>query len=1114
MAEVKNSKTLENVLIMAKTKAEKSETETLTQRFFVLALIEYIKAMNDTVEGPAVKQVFGKYWLDFDKIHDEVIACLGKDAGFGESLFFSKKLYDAKALVAKKGGTELTCDFLLECILSEPEDSLKEVIQKTKDEGLEGVKRILEELEIDIDDEEPQKTSTSLSGMVSVSKKIRAGLKAEIFGQDNAVNTFVTGYFQSELMAATDKTKRRPKASFLFAGPPGVGKTFTAETAAKILGLPFQIFDMSEYSDKEASIEFAGSDKVYKNGKAGNVTSFVSANPKCVILFDEIEKAHISVIHLFLQILDAGRIRDNFTDEEVSFKDVIIIMTTNAGKQLYEDSESLDLSGISRKIVINALKTDKNPNTGVPYFPAAICSRFASGNVVMFNHIGAHNLRSIAKKEIEKHIGNFEKEMGIKTYVDDKVYTALLFAEGGNADARTIRARSETFFNDEIYELLRLISSEKNSSEVSDVEKITIDVDLSNATEEIAAMFECDSEDKILVFAGSDTVEACAQKIDCAEVIGVNSVQEATEILKKEDISIVLIDLTEGLEKKCEECLNIEDIESSARDFLKVLHEKWSGIPVFLLENDSYSFGEEEAISFMRQGIRGFLKQDDSFAEEIKKNAMVLHQQACIVRLAGECKTVSFETAQSVIEAGKVAQIKLFDFKKATDIDSEDSKSVLSGVSRPDIKFEDVLGATEAKKELTYFAEYLKNPKKYMDTGVKAPKGVIMYGEPGTGKTMLAKAIASEADVAFIATEGNQFLKGVIGEGSEAVHKIFRIARKYAPSILFIDEIDAIAKERKGTGSSEDTLTAFLTEMDGFVSDPTRPVFVLAATNFDVEPGREKSLDPALMRRFDRRIYIDLPDRKDRIKFIRMKMEKNPALQISDAKIENIAMRATGLSLAVLDSIVELALRSAIRAGSTVVNDEIFEEAFETFNGGEVKKWDSSQLERVARHESGHALLCYLSGETPSYLTVVARGNHGGYMQHSEQEGKAIYTKDEILSKIRISLGGRAAEVVYYGEKDGVSTGASGDLFSATNMAQRIICEYGMDESFGLAVTNPHEGEIAVKVRDAVNKILNEQMNEAIRLVSENKNKIDALVDSLMDNNHLTGPEIEKILKS
>ena len=220
------------------------------------------------------------------------------------------------------------------------------------------------------------------------------------------------------------------------------------------------------------------------------------------------------------------------------------------------------------------------------------------------------------------------------------------------------------------------------------------------------------------------------------------------------------------------------------------------------------------------------------------------------------------------------------------------------------------------------------------------------------------------------------------------------------------------------------------------------------------------------------------------------------------------------MSLAELDSVVELALRSAIRDGSTKVTDAIFEEAFETFHSGEEKKWDIAQLERVARHEGGHAFISWHSGCTPSYLTVVARGNHGGYMQHAEQEGKAIYTEAELLDRIRTSLGGRAAEIVYYGRRDGISTGAAGDLASATNLAKQLVCAYGMDPEFGLAVVSPAaaDGAMSEQVRGAVNRILSAQMEEAVRIIEENRDKIDALVAALLEKNHLTGAQIEAVL--
>lgn len=960
--------------------------------------------------------------------------------------------------------------------------------------------------------------ASDISRLVDSVKVMQDKLLSTVYGQDNAVSVFCSGYFQAEMLDMTDKNRYRPKATFLFAGPPGVGKTFLAESVASLLGLPYVRFDMSEYSDKEANIEFAGSDSVYKNSSSGNVTSFVAEHPKCVLLFDEIEKAHLCVIHLFLQILDAGRLRDNCTDQEVSFKDAIIIFTTNAGKQLYEDSETYDYSSLSRKVILSALAKDKKPESDAPLFPAAICSRFASGNVVMFNHITADNLRAIAKKEIVRHIGNFTDRFGISIDIDESVYTTLLFAEGGNADARMIRSRAEMFINGELYELFRLITSGKTGTSIENIKTIHIGVELPG-DREISGLYTSEAKPQVLIFAAPEVAKRCAEMAPDCDFVGADSLESAREMLKECDITFAMLDITYGIGSGRHDLLNIEDVDSAARDFFKFVKEYYPELPIYIIDTADSNISDAERVSFTRAGMRGIvsLSDSDEFNNTIAAICERDYQQKSMNDLARSNKVVSYETEQFISGYGTRAEIMLFDLALTTAVAAEDSKSVISDISRPNVRFDQVIGADDAKGELQYFVEYLRNPKKYKGTGVRAPKGVLLYGPPGTGKTMLAKAMACESGATFIAAEGNQFITKYQGEGIELVHDLFRRARRYAPSILFIDEIDAIAKERSGADNNtsiEAALTAFLTEMDGFKSDPTRPVFVLAATNFDVEPGSQRSLDAALMRRFDRRVLIDLPDKNSRIKYLRSRMSANKAFVMSEKEIESIAMRSTGMSLAELESVMEMALRSAIRSGSIQVTDEIFEDAFETFNSGETKKWDISQLERVARHESGHAFICWQSGETPSYLTIVARGDHGGYMQHADNEGKAIYTRDELKARIRTSLGGRAAEIVYYGTDDGVSTGASGDLVSATRMAERMLCTYGMDEAFGLAAIDPHSSDAAAEnVRQCVNLVLKHELDVAIEAISQNRQVIDRMVDILMVKNHLSAGEIDRIFR-
>lgn len=1147
MTNVKNSELLNEIIEFSK---NIGKAQTVTAEKFLVALLCGVskeKTFSGSEFVATVTEKLKSLNITAEQLKSKLLEYIeGGNGSFYDGLYMQKMIFEAKDAVEKEGGESLMPSVLFNKIIDNPSDAIKAAIGENKENvDAQTVQNIVDEIlpsDETKDDEEMlaeiRESASKIKAMLDLGKELHAqeekpSVKEEIsklvdkvktlqselldtvYGQDNAVNVFTTGYFQAELLSMTDIDRKKPRATYLFAGPPGVGKTFLAEVAAEKLSLPFMRFDMSEYADKEANLEFCGSDKVYKNAKSGNVTGFVSEHPKCILLFDEVEKAHLCVIHLFLQMLDAGRLRDNYTDEEVSFKDAIIIFTTNAGKQLYESESDGDFSSLSRKVVLKALRNDINPLSGSSYFPAALCSRFASGNVIMFNHIMAHDLRHIAKKEILRSASNFSKNAGVSVDIDEKVYTALLFSEGGNADARMIKSRAESFFNGEIYELLRLVASDKVQTSISDLTKIEFVTEIDESSEAYNLFF---GEEKLtaLVFGSDKTVRNCKKVCKDVEIISAKTVDEAKNIISHKDICVILIDLSYG-KRGSVKYLNIEDQESVSADMFDYLTKLGQSLPVYVLETSAYSLTEEEKMSLFKEGARDVVRLDDKIGNALKQICVNVYQQQNMNLLAKTNKVVSFTTAQTVSKNGKKATIKLIDFDMAAAVDAEDSCGFVTKNNKPDVDFDDIIGAQDAKSELKYFAEYLRSPKKYAAAGVKMPKGALLYGPPGTGKTMLAKALAAQSGVTFIYTEGNKFLKKYVGEGTEKVHDLFRSARKYAPTIVFIDEIDAIAKERHGderVAAGEETLTALLAEMDGFNVDSTKPVFVLAATNFDVAPGSPRSLDQALVRRFDRRIYVDLPTDEERKQFMLRKCAKNVMFDIGEQDIDNLAVRTVGMSLSDLDSIFEFALRQALRAELNKVKADILDEAFETYVNGEKKNWSEAEVERVARHEAGHAFLCWQSGETPSYLTIVARSDHGGYMQHDSTEKKTIYTKDELLSRIRVALGGRAAEIVCYGECGGVSTGASGDLVSATAIAERIVCSYGMVDECGLAVSDPRtlrSGDVAKEVRKAVNKLLSEQMAQAIEKIRANKDMLDVLSNELMQKSHLSANEISEL---
>lgn len=1152
---ISNSKLLDHIFECAESIKLNRGNKILTVNHVFAAVLEYISEFEDDPDyskyGDATETEALLRMLDDIPLPNDISACIemlcSKKDFYGDDLLFRQIVSSSKLISSQNGSSTVSADVFLKCIIDSPSDEIKTIISGSQDENeqeselsADAISAAAQELQKifnghrekeqvnedsskeDSDESKNEKAEVlnpkeQIANMTEKVKLMQKRLSSVVFGQDNAISVFTSGYFQSELKKITDKTSKKPKATYLFAGPPGVGKTFLAEQVTEILELPFMRFDMSEYSERDALMELLGTNKSFKGDKEGALTGFVEKNPRCVLLFDEIEKANIAVIHLFLQVLDAGRLRDTNTGKEVDFSQSVIIFTTNAGRKVYEGSLTPNLSSISRKTILKALETDVDPKTGLGSFPAAICSRFATGNVVMFNHMEAHTLRKIVENEIERNLKSLEEETGIKCSVSDDVYSCVLFSEGGNADARTVKSRANSFFSTELYELFRLISNENSTCNIENVENVQIVLELPE-NEQTLRLFRNDSKGCILSFGDSDVCEKLNLIANEKGYVNkvVSSIESAKDIINNQDVELVLCDLHCGKRDEAPKELNIEDVDSEGREFFRYVCES-TDIPLYVLADENHKYSEEEKFSLMREGSHGVVDVSETEALDDLINDILtqLHHQQSMIDLAKSNKLVTYETSQSITPDGKTAQIKLYDINLETAVDAEDRGNILSDISKPDVRFSDIIGAESAKSELKYFVDYLKNPKSFSSRGLGVPKGVLFYGPPGTGKTMLAKAVAGESDVTFICAEGNQFLKKYVGEGEEAVHNLFATARKYAPTIIFVDEIDAIAKERKGGEHSTDSiLTAFLAEMDGFKTDAKKPIFVLAATNFEVQPGTAKSLDSALLRRFDRHIYIDLPNKEARIEYINMKVSNKPFFNISDEEIENIAVRSTGMSLAQLASVFEFSMRIAIRENKNIVDDDVFEEAFESFNYGEEKKWDISELEKTAYHEAGHAFLCWYNGETPSYLTIVARGNHGGYMLHGDNENRGSYTKSMLLNRIRTALGGRASELVFFGEKEGLTTGASGDLRTATDIAKSIVCNYGMDENIGLAVIHEKElstGVMAQQVRNAVNSILQKELDAAKEILSNNRVAVEKIVEELLHKNYMTSNEIDRV---
>ena len=442
------------------------------------------------------------------------------------------------------------------------------------------------------------------------------------------------------------------------------------------------------------------------------------------------------------------------------------------------------------------------------------------------------------------------------------------------------------------------------------------------------------------------------------------------------------------------------------------------------------------------------------------------------------------------------------------------------------IKFDDVAGEDEAKENLTEIVNYLHDPSKYQDIGASMPKGILLVGPPGTGKTMLAKAVAGEANVPFFSMSGSEFVEMFVGMGASKVRDLFKQAKEKAPCIVFIDEIDAIGKKRDsqlgGNDEREQTLNQLLTEMDGF--EGNNGVIILAATN------RPESLDPALTRpgRFDRRVPVELPDLKGREEILKVHARKIKVAE--DVDFSKIARMASGASGAELANIVNEAALRAVRDGRRFATQADLEESIEVVIAGYQKKnaiMTDHEKKIVSYHEVGHALVAAMQTHSAPVqkITIVPRTSGAlGYTMQVEEGNHYLMTKEEIENKIATFTGGRAAEEVVFGS---VTTGASNDIEQATKLARAMITRYGMSDEFGMValetVTNQYLGgdaslacsaETQTKIDQQVVALVQKQHDKAVKILMDNREKLDELATYLYEKETITGEEFMKILNA
>lgn len=878
----------------------------------------------------------------------------------------------------------------------------------------------------------------------------------------------------------------------VFLGPPAVGKTVMGEKIAEALHRPFLRLDMSGYNDHEIGMcDLFGVNKSYKAAASGLLTSFVEENPVSVIMLDEFEKAHANVLNRFLQIFDRGEVRDLFSERNVSFRNVIVIVTTNLGKMLYDRSlTTYNLSDTPQAMIVQALRAEVNPQTQMPYLSGALISRLATGKIILFNRLRPEILHRIAVEEIEKTEAFYREKYGLLFQVDQNLLAKLvILSVGERADVRSVLKSVKELFARGLVRMMDLGYAERRLFTT-----VRCEIDLEGESAEAREVFHSRNKMRVLVCCkdahkklfrryNSDEVEICFTKKD-----------ETPASMAEKDVAMAILDLE-------------EEEKDFSLGLFKALRER-EVIPVYVYGTKAIQ--DTSLVYFLDHGatdvFRGSGKALTDWAGEILSGVALTGVAQTLFRAN---KVVSFETAYSFGEPQTaVLRISRIDIVLARE--AADLETFVGGRQIPNVHFDEIYGAKDAKAEMLRSIEFLKDQRKYLRKGLRPPRGILLEGDPGTGKTMLAKAFAREAGLPFIQKNASEFKQALQGEGARLVRELFAAARKYAPAVVFIDEIDAIAKVREATineGSTE-ALNALLSEMDGFSNDRTAPVFLIAATNFNFKKG-ETLLDPALLRRFERKIHLDLPDLETRRQYLTDQIAKYPN-EVTARLIENLAKRSIGWSLGELDNVIQNALREACGVEAGRITDMLLNEAFECYLDGESKRRSEREMRRTAIHEAGHAVVAASLGLMPSYATIGARGDYGGYVYYGD-DNATVLSREECLTRIAVMMAGRAAEMVTYGE-GGMTSGASGDLKSATRLATDMLCDYGMDEEYPIHIDRGKCLEMPW-VLQRITEIIRSQSARARSIVEANRETVEAVAEALLEKVNLDETDIKNLFR-
>ncbi len=925
------------------------------------------------------------------------------------------------------------------------------------------------------------------------SQGIKRKLSKKVIGQESAINSLCQGYLTSSI-----DSQQGPRTIYTFVGPSGVGKTFLASQLLCELneyektGYEFNVFNMEHYADSRDGLKLFGTGIQYVDASLGMLTHVVRAQPRQILLFDEIEKAHSTVIQSLLSILDSGLAKDQTSQEVVDFSQCIVIFTTNLGQDIIANNPQ------NRSIsIFDILRSSKNPSSKTQLSPEFV-NRLAKGYPIVFSSLKINHLLRLADRELEEK----EKPDPQLTFGwPDNFAGFLLKTMAPDISVRGLKGVSAKVQSQILNKATPFFEQFPHDKMVFDVQ---VDNEEHGQPHSHSKLLLLDNDSRVF-----ELLNRTSMKNDVSLCSDKDKIKSAIEIHLPDAL---LIDID-----------TIENSHSSLLYFLSDELDKHSKLPVFTYrivnedeQDDSVSLSHDVREHFSIE-LSKFDHSFPSMIERIQYYLAIEHDLSSMTRrreaLSYHCSVTPSEQGFNVLfHRQSVNQVVQTDDLRAND---------LFKMSLPTIKLDDVIGLERAKKRLIDVISWLKTPEKLSHFGVPIPSGFLFAGPPGTGKTLLAKAVAGESGLPFFAVSASELSSSSSGGTTQNIKKLFATARKYAPSMVFIDEIDAIASRRSDSEQGADrdrnlTVNALLSEMDGFVSGDDA-VFVMAATN------HPQLLDSAIVRpgRFDETIFCDLPNRHAREQFF-TKFSARHNVEFVTADLNDLVASSRGMSSAQIDQVFREAIYQVVGENNPLTVEVIKKTMVRVSYGSPSENIVLSEREkqRTAYHEAGHLLVSSLlfPKQEIDFVTIEPRDQALGFVATRAEEEYEGYSVACILNRLEVLLAGRVAEKLFSAKADEISSGASNDISKATKLAMHAIYEGGLEPSIGPVnvgmLTKYEESELLLNAQTAVQQWIIKAEKSVEQRLTEHRSSLDSVAGKLYEKESLLGEEIEQLLLS